>query len=81
MVDANDLELNLSTNYSVFKIMKIYFAGSIRGEAADKETFHKIIAHLKKYGKVLTAHVGDPKMTDAGEFRLSDEEIYERDIS
>lgn len=61
------------------KNMKIYFAGSIRGGRHDKETYLKIIKHLKKHGQVLTEHIGNQKLTQVGEKHVSDEKIYERD--
>jgi len=57
--------------------MKIYFAGSIRGGKPDRQAFRQIIAHLKRYGKVLTEHIGE---VIPGESDLIDEEIYERDV-
>ncbi len=33
---------------------KIYFCGSIRGEAVDKPFLRALIQHLQTYGKVLT---------------------------
>jgi len=61
--------------------MKIYFAGSIRGGRADHESYFKIIEYLKKYGQVLTEHVGDKNLTDLGEKNIPEEEIYKRDVS
>jgi len=61
--------------------MKIYFAGSIRAGRGDKDTYFKIIEYLKKYGQVLTEHVGDGNLTDSGEKNISGEEIYKRDMS
>ena len=61
--------------------MEIYFAGSIRGGRNDKETYLKIIDLLKKYGSVLTEHIGDHKLTDQGELNVTDEFIYERDMA
>ena len=61
--------------------MKIYFAGSIRGGRADRENYLKIIKYLQKYGKVLTEHVGEHSISNKGEVRLSETEIYNRDIS
>jgi len=60
--------------------MKIYFAGSIRGGREDKESYSQIIAHLQKYGEVLTEHVGNTNLTESGE-NLQDYSIYERDMS
>lgn len=61
--------------------MKIYFAGSIRAGRVDHESYFKIIEYLKKYGQVLTEHVGDKNLTDSGEKNISEGEIYERDMS
>ena len=61
--------------------MKIYFAGSIRAGRGDKNTYFKIIEYLKKYGQVLTEHVGDGNLTNSGEKNISGEEIYKRDMS
>lgn len=60
-------------------IVKIYFAGSIRGEKANKDIFKSIIEHLKKYGIVLTEHVAN--VDEEGEKKLQDEHIYKRDVS
>ena len=61
--------------------MKIYFAGSIRGGRDDKELYLQLIQHLAKYGQVLTEHVGDQDLSDFGEKGLSDDWIYNRDMS
>ncbi len=59
--------------------MKIYFAASIRGGRADQKIYAGIISLLKKYGKVLTEHVGSPEILPIGELHLSDEQIFKRD--
>lgn len=59
--------------------LKIYFAGSIRGADADRETYLKIIKELKKRYIVLTEHVGNGEMLK-NEARLTDEEIESRDM-
>ncbi len=59
--------------------MKIYFAGSIRGGRDDRELYLAMIQELKKYGTVLTEHIGDESLTDKGENRSS-QEIFERDM-
>lgn len=61
--------------------MKIYFSGSIRGGREDKEIYNRIIEYLKKYGEVLTEHIGDVNLEESGEKGISDEEIFERDIN
>jgi nucleoside 2-deoxyribosyltransferase len=60
--------------------MNIYFAGSIRGGRGDKEIYMELIQHLKKYGTVLTEHVGDKDLTHLGDDGPTDRWIYERDI-
>jgi nucleoside 2-deoxyribosyltransferase len=59
-------------------IMKIYFAGSIRGGYDD--FYPQIITLLQKYGEVLTEHIGDKSLSRIGETKLTDEEIYKRDM-
>ena len=61
--------------------MKIYFAGSIRGGRDDTELYSQIINYLKKYGEVLTEHVGDKNLKILGEEGLSDEQIHNRDFN
>jgi hypothetical protein len=61
--------------------MKIYFAGSIRGGRSKILAYAKIIEHLKKFGKVLTEHVGDKKISSYGEKNFSNYEIYMRDVN
>ncbi len=34
--------------------MRVYFAGSIRGEAPDRDWFHELIGNISKTDKVLT---------------------------
>ena len=46
----------------------IYFAGSIRAGRTDAGLYARIVQILKQYGTVLTEHVGDPNLTEAGEF-------------
>ena len=60
--------------------MNIYFAGSIRGGRDDKELYNLLIDVLKKFGTVLTEHVGDKELTTSGE-DLTDSLIFQRDIS
>lgn len=59
--------------------LKLYFAGSIRGAEADRETYLKIIKELKKRYTVLTEHVGSEKMIN-DENKLTDKEIEARDM-
>ena len=61
--------------------MKIYFAGSIRGGREDADRYYEIINHLKKYGEVLTEHVGSDLLTHKGENTLNDNQIHDRDMN
>lgn len=60
--------------------MKIYFAGSIRGGREDKEIYLEIINYLRRYGEVLTEHIGDNNLSGLGELSRTDKFIYDRDI-
>lgn len=60
--------------------MKIYFAGSIRGGREDAALYLQIIEYLKTYGEVLTEHIGDSKLTDAGDDGPTDKYIHDRDL-
>lgn len=59
--------------------MKIYFAGSIRGGRERATTFGAIVTELKKYGDVLTEHVGGHTLHPHGE-NLPEATIYKRDM-
>jgi len=56
--------------------MKIYFSGSIRGGRQDADLYQELIEELKKYGDVLTEHVGSSELKD----HLTDRQIHDRDI-
>ncbi|MCX6757369.1 MAG: nucleoside 2-deoxyribosyltransferase [Candidatus Nomurabacteria bacterium] len=60
--------------------MKIYFAGSIRGGRDDKDIYAEIISLLKKYGEVLSEHIGDKELSSFGQTHMTDSEIYQKDI-
>ena len=60
--------------------MKIYFAGSIRGGRDDVGLYLQIIEHLKKYGEVLTEHIGDKNLALLGEDGVKDDHIHNRDL-
>jgi nucleoside 2-deoxyribosyltransferase len=60
--------------------MKIYFAGSIRGGREDAALYQQIIEYLKTFGEVLTEHIGDPNLTDAGDDGPTDRFIHDRDL-
>jgi nucleoside 2-deoxyribosyltransferase len=61
--------------------MKIYFAGSIRGGREDATLYLQIIDYLKTFGQVLTEHVGDQNLTDAGDDGPTDKYIHNRDLA
>lgn len=46
--------------------MKIYFCGSIRGGRDDVHLYQKIVRKLQSYGTVLTEHVANSDLNDAG---------------
>ena len=60
--------------------MKIYFAASIRGGREDQNKYNELIRFLSSKVEVLTEHVGDSSLGQAGEKDLSDKEIYQRDL-
>ena len=60
--------------------MKIYFAGSIRGGRDDTGIYRQLIDYLKKYGTVLTEHIGNFNLSSNGEEDLTDDEIHDRDL-
>lgn len=59
--------------------MNFYFAGSIRAGREDLSIYKDIIDFLKGYGPVLTEHVAMDDV-EVLESRLSDEEIFKRDV-
>ncbi len=61
--------------------MKIYFAGSIRAGREDVDLYQKIISQLKKYGDVLTEHVGDKNLSVMEQDVLHDRFIHDRDMN
>lgn len=61
--------------------MKIYFAGSIRGGRGDREIYAEIITLLKKYGEVLTEHIGLESVSSYGQLEMTDIQIYTKDTN
>ncbi len=59
---------------------KIYLAAAIRGGRDMAQTYKQILTYLQKYGTVLDPHVGDTKLTTAGEM-LDAATIYQRDMT
>jgi len=49
------------------ELMKIYFAGSIRAGRDDVSIYETMITWLQAYGEVLTEHVGNPALPEAGD--------------
>lgn len=41
-------------------MVKVYFAGSIRGGRIDAELYARIIRYIQKTDIVLTEHIGNP---------------------
>jgi nucleoside 2-deoxyribosyltransferase len=64
----------------ILKLVKIYFAGSIRGGRDDVDLYRQLIEYLSKYGEVLTEHVGSSKLSSQGEDGDTDKYIYDRDM-
>lgn len=60
--------------------MRIYFAGSIRGGREDSALYAQLIEYLKKFGEVLTEHIGDPNLTGLGDDGPTDRFIHDRDL-
>jgi len=60
--------------------LKIYFCASISGGRAMAHVYPFLIDHMKKYGKVMTEHIGNAAMGKKGEAGITDQEIYERDL-
>ncbi|MFD0896622.1 nucleoside 2-deoxyribosyltransferase [Loigolactobacillus binensis] len=60
--------------------MKIYFAAAIRGGRDDVGLYQQLIAAMQQQHQVLTEHIGDPKLTAAGQISYSDAMIRQQDI-
>jgi len=63
---------------AIEKVMKIYFAASIRGGRDYVQDYKAIISQLNTYGNVLTEHIADDKLDDRGE-NIFENAIFERD--
>ena len=61
-------------------LLKIYFAASIRGGRKDQNKYNELIGFLSSKVEVLTEHVGDSSLGQAGEQDFTDKEIYQRDL-
>ncbi|XP_032876610.1 2'-deoxynucleoside 5'-phosphate N-hydrolase 1 [Amblyraja radiata] len=62
--------------------LRIYFCGSIRGGRGDAGIYSRIIGQLKRFGQVLTEHVGRPELSEKGEggMQVDDKHIHDRDL-
>jgi len=60
--------------------MNIYFCGAISAGRKLLPAYRIIVNILKEYGTVLTEHVADPNLTAGGEKKLSNREIFYRDL-
>jgi len=56
--------------------MNIYFSGSIRGGRQDAALYKQLIDELKRYGTVLTEHIGSHIMDGS----KTDRHIHEEDM-
>ena len=63
------------------KALQIYFAGAIRAGRADAVLYAALISELKAFGAVLTEHVGDPALSEAGGDGPDDRHIHDRDMA
>jgi len=61
-------------------MIKIYFAGSIRGGRDLADRYHELIKLLQSHGKVYTEHVGDDNKISREDGNLTDREIHDRDM-
>lgn len=71
----NAIEFKAST---IFLFMRVYFAGSIRGESPDRGWFQEIIKHISKTEKVLTEHSFDFSYEE--EIKKDDAQIWQTDM-
>jgi len=62
-------------------MIKIYFAGSIRGGRDLAKRYRELIQILQSHGKVCTEHVGDDNKFSLEDGNLTDREIHDRDLN
>ncbi len=60
-------------------MIKIYFAGSIRGGRQDAEWYAELLSILRGHGKVLSEHVANPNVHKQ-ERRLTERQIFQQDL-
>ena len=61
-------------------MIKVYFAGSIRGGRIDADLYGRMIRHMQKTATVLTEHVGSPHL-NLMEQGKRDIDIYNQDTA
>lgn len=61
-------------------MIKVYFAGSIRGGRIDADLYGRMIRHMQKTATVLTEHVGSPHL-NLMEQGKRDIDIYDQDTA
>ena len=62
-------------------MIKVYFAGSIRGGRADAELYRQMIEYIQKTDIVLTEHVGNLALSKTDGLPNRDVAIYEQDTA
>ena len=62
-------------------MLKVYFAGSIRGGRADAELYRQMIEYIQKTDIVLTEHVGNLALSTTDGLPNRDVAIYEQDTA
>ncbi len=60
--------------------MKIYFCGSIRGGRQLAAVYADIVGLLKKYGQVISEHIGNDAAIETKDRQLTDMQIHDRDL-
>ena len=63
---------------TIITIMKVYFAGSIRGGRVDAALYERMIKYIQKTDIVLTEHVGNLNLSEEGQ-TVTD--IYNQDTT
>ncbi|KAM5262889.1 5-hydroxymethyl-dUMP N-hydrolase [Ctenodactylus gundi] len=61
--------------------LALYFCGSIRGGREDQALYARLVARLRRFGVVLTAHVAAAELDASGEAAGGDRSIHERDLA
>ncbi|MFC2115631.1 nucleoside 2-deoxyribosyltransferase [Bacteroidota bacterium] len=61
-------------------MIRIYFAGSIRGGREMAHAYQELIQMLQSFGQVFTEHIGDENAINLDFENLSDKQIHDRDL-